>query len=246
MISNNQSKIIKSLQLKKYRKLHSSFFVEGRLNVLEVLKSNLKIKHLFITENAENEVRDLIHEQVQLSFVTEKELEKVGTFKSNNFGLVIVEMADDEVVYDENEWCIALDGINDPGNLGTIIRTADWFGIKTIYCSLDSVDVYNPKVLNSTKGSFSRLNVKYVDLNIFLKNKVVVTAEMEGENLYDYNWGSGGVLIMGNESHGVSKDISQLCTSKITIPSFGQAESLNVGVATAIICSDIASKLHLK
>jgi TrmH family RNA methyltransferase len=108
------------------------------------------------------------------------------------------------------------------------------------------VDVYNPKVLNSTKGSFARVNVEYVDLTVFLKDKICVSAEMDGSDLYDYSWNRGGVLIMGNESHGVSQEVSKLCTSKITIPSFGEAESLNVGVATAIICSDMATKLRLK
>lgn len=246
MISNKQSKIIKSLQLKKYRKLHSSFFVEGKINVLEALTSNSVVKTVFVTADYEEIVRSRLLNNCEVIVVSAKELEAVGTYKSNNFGLAIIEMRLEKPVFNNSEWVIALDGINDPGNLGTIIRTADWFGIKNIYCSEDSVDVYNPKVLNSTKGSFARVNVIYTDLDAFLKGKFTVTAEMDGENLYDYKWGNGGVIVMGNESHGISDLISNTSNAKITIPSIGAAESLNVGVATAIICSDLRSKLRRK
>ena len=242
MISNNQSKIIKSLQLKKYRKLHSSFFIEGKINVLEALESNFVVKTVFVTLEHEELVRSKCSESVEIVSVNDKELQKVGTYKTNNFGIAILEIPLSEKTYNKDEWSIALDDINDPGNLGTIIRTADWFGIRNIYCSMDSVDVYNPKVLNSTKGSFSRVSVHYVDLNDFLTDKFTVTAEMEGESLYDFHWPKGGILIMGNESHGVSKSISELAKAKVTIPSQGKAESLNVGIATAIICSDILAK----
>jgi RNA methyltransferase, TrmH family len=243
MLSNNLSKFIKSLQLKKYRAEHSCFFVEGRVNVLEVVRSNFNVKMVLVTQEFFDEVKENALPNLQIELVKESDLEKNGTFKSNNFGLAVVEIPQNtDLNYNPGEWSLAYDQINDPGNFGTIIRTADWFGIKNIYCSLDSVDLYNPKVVNSTKGSFTRVKVHYVDLNEFLADKNFVTAEMDGKNLYDFKWEQGGVILMGNESHGVDKSLSKKATVKLTIPKIGDAESLNVAVASAIFCSDMVSK----
>jgi RNA methyltransferase, TrmH family len=244
MLSNSSSKFIKSLQLKKYRREHSSFFVEGRINVLEVLESNFEVISVLVTSEYVSEVKDYLKVGIELIEVKEADLAKIGTYQSNNFGLAVVRMPDENISnFNNQEWSLAFDDINDPGNLGTIVRTADWFGIKNIYCSMESVDFYNPKVINSTKGSFSRVNVHYVDLEEFLKDKEVVSAEMNGTNLHQYIWATGGVILMGNESHGVKNSLSKLCKQKITIPRVGGAESLNVAVATSIIIADLSAKL---
>jgi RNA methyltransferase, TrmH family len=239
MISNNQSKFIKSLHLKKSRREQNCFFVEGRINVLEALRSDYRVNAVFVCEEFEHEVSSIISKDTTFDLIKETELQKIGTYQSNNFGIAILESSDKEVAYDPNQWSLALDGISDPGNLGTIVRTADWFGIKTIYCSPESVDFYNPKVINATKGSFARVNVQYVDLSQFLKEKVVISAEMSGKNLYQFNWPSGGVILMGNESHGVSEALSLMSSNKITIPKMGKAESLNVAIATSVICAEL-------
>jgi len=239
-MSTQSVKFIKSLQLKKFRKVHSCFFVEGKTNILEAINSNLKIKTLYLTKLGLEDINtfDFDGEIIELN---EKQLIQAGTYKSNNYGLAVVEIPDfktkDFVLC--NEWALALDGVSDPGNLGTIIRTADWFGINTIYCSHDTVDMYAPKVINSTKGSFSRVKVIYTDLEEVLKNNDCYAAEMTGESLYEVDWAKKkqGVILMGNESHGVSKALSNLVNFSITIPKTGGAESLNVAVATSIICS---------
>lgn len=240
---NNQSvKFIKSLQLKKYRKLHSCFFVEGKVNVIEAIQSNVKVKQLFLTKSAISELAGTsILDSIEYEICTEKDLLKAGTFKSNSFGLAIVDIVNNlHTNLGEGEWCIALDNISDPGNLGTIVRTADWFGIKKVFCSLESVDFYNPKVVNSTKGSFSRVEVIYCDLKSIVGTYKTLSAEMSGESIYDVKWPKeGGVVLLGNESHGVSKELSELAHEKITIPRVGNAESLNVAIAGAIICSQI-------
>lgn len=245
MLSNSTSKFIKSLQLKKFRNAHSSFFVEGKVNVLEILTSRYSISHLLVTKEFFSLVQSLASSKTEVIEVTEKDLLKVGTFKSNTFGLAVATIPEPtSITLEPGEWAIALDDVNDPGNLGTILRTADWFGVSKVFCSLDTVDFYNPKVINATKGSFARVEVVYTDLTHLLANHVGVSAEMDGEPLYGFYWPkSGGLIVMGNESHGVSNAISALCQHQITIPKFGQAESLNVAIATSIICSDLRAKV---
>ncbi len=136
---------------------------------------------------------------------------------------------------------LVLDNIQDPGNFGTIIRTADWFGIKTIICSENTVEVYNPKTVQSTMGSLCRVNIIYTNLNSFLAetNIPVFGALLEGNSIYDIKWGDEGLILLGNEGHGISHDLVQKISSPVTIPSFGQAESLNVAVSAAIFCNEL-------
>jgi TrmH family RNA methyltransferase len=139
------------------------------------------------------------------------------------------------------KFSIVLDGIQDPGNMGTIIRTADWYGIENIICSEDCVEVYNPKVVQATMGSLSRMNVHYVDLEEILAHTKlpVYGALLDGENIYNTNFGTEGLIVMGNEGKGLTDKVKQLVTRAITIPRGGKAESLNVAIATAIFCSEI-------
>lgn len=140
------------------------------------------------------------------------------------------------------KFSIVLDGIQDPGNMGTIIRTADWFGMENIICSEDCVDVYNPKVVQATMGSLSRINVHYVDLKQMLTDTKlpVYGALLDGGNIYNTNFGTEGLIVMGNEGNGLTDDVKQLVTRAVTIPRGGKAESLNVAIATAIFCSEIS------
>ena len=172
------------------------------------------------------------------------DVEKISTMKTPQDIIALVKMPEWPVLSEnvlQNKFSIVLDGIQDPGNMGTIIRTADWFGIKHIICSDDTVDVYNPKVVQATMGSIAHVNVYYTGLEAFLaKIKLpVFGALLEGENIYKTNFGSEGLVIMGNEGNGLRPEIQKLVSKSITIPRIGKAESLNVAIATALFCSEI-------
>jgi TrmH family RNA methyltransferase len=147
-----------------------------------------------------------------------------------------------------NRFTLVLDGVQDPGNLGTIIRTADWFGIHNIICSEDTVDAYNPKVVQATMGSLARVNLHYTDLAILISqlNLPVLGAMLNGDNIYTADFGTQGLVVMGNEGNGLRPEIQKLITQSITIPRNGEAESLNVAIATALFCSEISRRRYMK
>ncbi len=242
MISKRWAKIIKSLQIKKYRSEHNLFLVEGEKGILEVLSSNLKVKVLFITGEYLRTWKELLSNSAfEVIESEEKELTQVGTFSSNRCGLALVEMpALESTLNISDELVIALDNIQDPGNLGTIIRTADWFGITKIVCSKGSVDVYNPKVINSTMGSFSRVEVAYVELAHFLKDSTapIYGCFLEGTDVYELGKIDRGIVLLGNESQGISEHLKPLVNKTISIPKLGGAESLNISVACAVVCDN--------
>ena len=239
MLTNNQRKLIKSLADKKNRVETGLFLVEGEKSVAEVLESNFEIDFILTT----TEFFDTYGEQIrnkskEYEIVSQSKIEKVGTFATNDSALAVVKQKINKVFDIKKDGVVlALDEIKDPGNLGTIIRIADWYGIENIVASKETVDFYNPKVITATKGSFTRVNIFYTDLNDFLsKTKLpVLGAFLNGENIHETKFPSGGILVMGNESNGISKEIEKLVTKKITIPSYGAAESLNVAIATAVI-----------
>jgi len=170
--------------------------------------------------------------------VNQFDLEKVGTFETNNSALAVIRQKENiEPKISKDEIVLALDEIKDPGNLGTIIRIADWYGIKNVVASKETVDFYNPKVVTATKGSFTRVNIFYTDLKDFLlETKLPVWgAFLNGKNIHETKFPTSGIILMGNESNGISKKTEKLVTKKITIPAYGKAESLNVAIATAII-----------
>jgi RNA methyltransferase, TrmH family len=242
MLSKNTVKFIKSLHQKKYRTQTGQFFVEGEKSVLEVLDSNFKVEMLFVTEAFELKHSRLLREfegsKIQ---VTQNQLEQIGQYQSNDSALAVVSMKPNESFSPEKgELVIALDDVRDPGNLGTIIRIADWYGINKLVLSPQSAEFYNPKVIQATMGSFTRVNFFYADLNeVFIKWKLpVYGAFLDGENIHQTGKVNPGVILMGNESNGISIELAKLVNQKITIPGFGQAESLNVAIATAIICDN--------
>lgn len=246
MLSKNTLKFIKSLHQKKFRKQENSFFVEGEKNVLELLASDFDVTHLLFTPKFGIEHAALFPDFGGEAFeVTQKVLESVGFFQTNDTALAVASIkANVPLEINPDELMLALDDVRDPGNLGTIIRIADWYGIQNIALSLESADFYNPKVLHSSMGSFTRVNVFYTDLNSFLpkSNLQVYGAFMEGESIHEANLTPSGIILMGNESNGISDGLLRLVTKKLTIPKFGQAESLNVAIATAVICDNFRRK----
>lgn len=237
MLSNAQQKFVNSLHQKKYRKIHQAFIVEGRKNVDELLKSDFVVQSLFSTKSISEKLDSIT------TIVSENELNKVSTLKISDSVLAIVKQKGNlSPILQKNELTIVLDNINDPGNLGTIIRTADWFGIKNIICSDSTVDFYNPKVIMSTMGSFGRVNLFYTDLKKYLIENSeipVFGAFLEGVPVKTLKDFKGGFLLMGSETHGISQDLTECITKKITIPRIGGAESLNVAISTAILIDNL-------
>lgn len=241
MVSKAEIKYIQSLQIKKYRKQEQAFTVEGEKSVIELLQSNYKIKTIYGTSEFLN-AHEAALQNVSFQLAKPSNLERAGTFKSNKMALAVAEIPDNiETPLLPNQYALALDHVNDPGNLGTIIRIADWYGIDQLILSLESADVYNPKVITSSMGSFTRVNVFYTDISNYLdKNKSpVIGTYMMGESVHEFNFPEGGIIVLGNEANGISDEVSRYCTSKISIPSFGHAESLNVGIAAAIVCDNL-------
>ena len=233
MVSKNQIKRIISLQQKKHRKESGLFFVEGKKVIQELLDSKFTLEELFVTE-------PLFENIPQQTFISETDLKKISALTNPNNCLAVFRIPEPKKI-NEQSIILALDKIRDPGNLGTIIRLCDWFGITDLVCSEDTVDLYNPKVLQATMGSITRVNVSYVDLNEFLsQTKLPIFGTfMNGTNIYKTQLPQDGIIVMGNEANGISTEIEPLITDKITIPRFGNpTESLNVATATAIILSE--------
>jgi TrmH family RNA methyltransferase len=237
MVSKNQIKLITSLQLKKYRNEHQLFIAEGVKVIQELLQSNFVLEHLFITE--------AIFEQVSISqktLVKEPDMKRISALSSPSSCLAVFKIPAASKI-ETKGLIVALDDIRDPGNLGTIIRLCDWFGVKQLVCSQETVDVYNPKVIQSTMGSIKRVNVSYVDLNNFIsENQLPVFGTfMDGKNVYSEELPKEAILILGNEANGISANLEKLAQNRIAIPRFGaiqETESLNVATATAIFLSE--------
>ena len=236
-ISKNQLKLITSLSQKKYRQKHDLFIAEGVKVLNELLNSTIEIETLFCTDDFEATISE-----EKVVRISETELKKVSTLKSPNKALGIFKIPKEKAVQNSG-LTIALDAINDPGNLGTIIRLCDWFGVTQLVCSKDTVDCYNQKVVQASMGSLTRISIHYTDLENYITKSNLDTfiADMDGENVYKTKLPKEGILIMGNEANGVSEEIKSLLQYKISIPRFGETqetESLNVATATAILLSE--------
>jgi TrmH family RNA methyltransferase len=243
MLSKNQIKYINSLQQKKFRQEYQAFVVEGAKSVVELLLSDFELESLFVTEDFYKENKPTLDKQpLAAEIVTQAELEKAGTFATNNAALAVAKTKPNlELLVQEGEFALILDEIRDPGNLGTIIRIADWYGIKKIICSESTVDLYNPKVISSTMGSFTRVKLYYTNLAEYLgkRTEKIYGAFLDSENVHTVDFATSGYIIIGNEANGISEQVEKLVTDKITIPRFGGAESLNAGIATAVICDNL-------
>jgi len=240
MISKARAKFIKSLQVKKYRKQEQSFVVEGRKGVEELLRSDFVTTLVCATADF-IESHDL--GQVEVIETTASELESVGSVESNDSVLAVAVIKENHPLsVGPDEYALVLDDIRDPGNLGAIIRTADWYGIRHIIASEETADFYNPKVIRSTMGSFCRVRVYYTSLEEYLgaaKNTMIYGTFLGGSSVHQLKFAPGGLIVVGNESSGISKDVGKFVTQRITIPKFGQAESLNASIATGVILDNL-------
>ncbi|WP_370097085.1 TrmH family RNA methyltransferase [Xanthomarina gelatinilytica] len=235
MLSKSQIKTITSLKQKKYRLQQGLFVAEGVKTINELLASQFSLQQLYTTNSFK------IDANLE-TVVSENELKKISFLKTPNTALAIFKIPEPKAI-NTNQLLVALDNVRDPGNLGTIIRLCDWFGITDLVCNIETVDCYNPKVVQATMGSITRVNVSYLNLTDFLKttHMPIFGAFMEGDNIYKSQLPNKGILVLGNEANGISREIEQVITTKISIPRFGQlqsTESLNVATAAAILLSE--------
>lgn len=238
MTSHLSAKRIKSLHQKKGRKESGKFLIEGAKNVAELLASDYAIDNLYATKDfAEAYAEPVKKKNIRMQIVDASELNAMGTLEHNDGALAVATQKATVLPKDLPGITLALDDIRDPGNLGTLIRIADWYGIRTILLSPSCVDWYNPKVIAASMGSFTRVNGHYAELPAILKSSKlpVLGAFLNGKSVHTMPFPKNGILVIGSESHGISREVEKVVTEKITIPAFGGAESLNAAVAGGII-----------
>ncbi len=244
MFSKQQQKYVQSLQIKKYRQEHLAFLVEGAKSVLELMDSEFEIELLLCTSKFFDENEKKL-KKISIEQISQTELEKISTLQSNDSAVAVVKMKPNtHLQATEKEFVLVLDDIRDPGNLGTILRIADWYGIKKVICSDTTVDFYNPKVIAASMGSFTRIQAFYTSLKdyfeeISIKKTPVIGTFLNHDNLHQFSFPEAGYIVLGNESNGIGETVEKFVTNKVTIPRFGHAESLNVGIATAIVLDNL-------
>ena len=246
MISKAQIKFIQALARQKYRKEYNLYLVEGDKNCKEWLSCSCTISKLYAVKEWVDKNQQLIeqHPETEVSVVEEFELEKITALKHPQQILMVVEKPKwKELKLEDKEWVLFLEKIQDPGNMGTIIRTADWFGISKILMTPDCVEIFNPKVVQATMGSLLRLDFFELDLHdlngLMNAQTPLYAACLQGKNIHEFKQAHPGIIAMGNESVGLSEELLQLADFKLTIPRIGAAESLNVAVATGILCASL-------
>ncbi len=237
MLSKNQVRFINSLKRKKIRKSEGLFLAEGEKLILDLLNSDIQLDKIFSLTEFE------YPESGKVQQISERELRSISSLTTPNTMLAIFHVPETKPVQKKG-LALALDEINDPGNLGTIIRLCDWFAIPQIICSKNTVDCYNPKVVQSSMGSLARVQINYLDLAEHLKQeeRTIYGTFMEGQSLYKTSFAEDGILVMGNEANGISDEIRSCIDKELGIPRFGsqnQTESLNVAMATAIFLSEM-------
>ena len=242
MISRNQIKLIRSLELKKNRRREQLFVAEGPKVIGDLLRGGYQAHSIFATRH------DLTgdHWPTDIQPVTDEELRRISFLQHPQEVLALMKMPTEQPLSypTDEQLSLALDGVQDPGNMGTIVRVADWFGIDTIYCSMDTADVYNPKVVQATMGSLAHVKVVYGDLADIIRKAScpVYGTLLDGQNIYEQTLTKGGLIVMGNEGNGISASVRELVTHRLLIPNYHQgsetAESLNVAIATAITCAE--------
>ena len=250
MISKNKIKYLRSLEQKKNRDTNNVFVAEGPKNVGDILSCHkFKTIQLLATEEwIRNTSLEDINDNCDITTVTQEELSKISFLCHPQQVLAVFEKNKEDLQPEElkDNLTLVLDGVQDPGNLGTIIRIADWFGIEHVVCSKDTVDVYNPKVVQATMGSIARVNVHYIDLDDFFdsipKSLPIYGTLLEGKNIYKTDITNNGIIIMGNEGKGISPQIRKRITTALRIPNFPEerqtADSLNVAIATSVVCAE--------
>jgi len=246
MLSKSQINLLKSLQHKKFRREEGFFLVEGHKSIAEFVNSAYHIEAVYHTPAFVPKVLKL-SQKINLCGISIAELEKISSLKTPQDVVAQINIPEWPVLKPEElkgRFSLVLDGIQDPGNMGTIIRIADWFGISHIICSDDTVDVYNPKVVQASMGSLARVKVYYTSLTDFLPASGLPAfgALLDGKDIYDTDFGTEGLILMGNEGNGLRADVQELVHKAVTIPRIGKAESLNVAIATALFCSEATRK----
>lgn len=239
-----QIKFIQSLGRQKYRKELNAYLVEGDKNAKEWLQSDCTIQYIVATKHwvSTNDALIGLHPEAECIFAEDFELEKITSLQTAQYVLLVPQKpAPRPWVQAMNEWSLFLEKIQDPGNMGTMIRTADWFGIRQIICTPDCVDIYNPKVVQASMGSLLRVNIVEMETEQLLreKNQALYAAHLDGSDMRTLGTVPPGIIAMGNESQGLSTLIAEAADYKITIPGTGSAESLNVSVATGILCAQL-------
>jgi len=246
MLSKAQISLITSLQHKKFRKQQGLFLVEGIKSVQEFISSSYLIHSVYATADALAKM-GILPQNLKYQVVSDAEFNKITQLTTPQGVLALVYIPDNSQIDFKKiakQHSLVLDDIQDPGNLGTIIRTAEWFGIEHIICSIGTVDAFNPKVVQATMGSLSRVTIHYTPLAPFLEEANLPTfgALLDGQSIYNTDFQEAGLIIMGNEGNGIGQDLLPLIQQAVTIPRLGGAESLNVAVATTIFCSELARK----
>ena len=241
-LSNNQIKLINSLHSKKGRIDNNLFLVEGEKAIKELLDSPFEILLIVLNNREINTILNL--RDIPTYFESKSNVIKYSSLTTNEFGFAIVKSKIYEIEeFDfSNGYTVVLDGIRDPGNLGTILRICDWYGINQIVCSLDTTEFYNPKVVSASMGSFLRTKFYYVDLSVFLNqfdDISIIGATLNGQNLHTYKFPSKAFIIFGNESEGIRSTLNGSLTDQVKIPNWGMAESLNVAISAGIILDNI-------
>lgn len=241
MLSKVQSKYIRSLTLQKYRKEHQVFLAEGNKIALEWLSSGFPIDMILATDVwlAQNESKISLHKEAKIYTVKPSELQSLSGLKTANQVLMVIPIPKQICTFPVNEWTILADGIQDPGNLGTIIRIADWFGIPNVVTSPDTVDIWHPRVVQAAMGSHLRIHFLESDLLSFCQElKIpVLAATLGGQNIYKLQKFNSAALIIGNEGKGIRQELLDIASHHVTIPRTGGAESLNAAVSTGILCA---------
>jgi TrmH family RNA methyltransferase len=250
MLSKENVKFIQSLRLKKQRDIHQQFIIEGNKLVVDFLNSDWEISHLLGTTEWIAQIPARVRKKPgQITEISDNELKRLSSLKTPNQVLAVVRKPEYSMNWEEiiSDLSIVLDKIQDPGNFGTILRIAAWFGIKNVICSLSTVDLYNPKVIQATMGALLHVKIHSVDLVKFLTKfsetgLPVYGTDLHGKNIYESHLKHIGIIIFGNESRGICDEYTPFVSEKIGIPGFGppgkKIESLNVAVAAAVVCSE--------
>ena len=253
MITKARIKLIKSLEQRKKRNIHQLFVAEGP-KLVEELLATMQPSYIAATQEWWDKNKSLIKSACEADTITPEELQKTSLLQTPQQVIALFPIPQHKFCHEvaQHELCLALDGVQDPGNMGTILRIADWFGIHNVICSEDTVDVYNPKAVQATMGALARVKVHYTNLNELFRqgNTPIYGTLLDGKNIYEQELGQNGYIVMGNEGKGLSPAIRELVTQKLYIPNYPigakTTESLNVAIATSIVCSEFRRRANTK
>lgn len=249
MLSKSQIRFITALHHKKYRQEHQCFIVEGMKSVLEFIQSDYAVDAVYATAELAPKVGK-IPQKIKFSTISEADMQRISALKTPQGVLAVVAIPRFAPIGADQlngQFTIVLDDIQDPGNLGTIIRTAEWFGFHRIVCSRHTAEAYNPKVVQASMGSLARMEIHYTDIETLLTDATVPLygAVLDGQPIYNVSWQREGIVLLGNEGNGIRESLLARIQHAVTIPQVGQAESLNVAISAALFCSEIVRSKNL-